>query len=64
MIKQYICFKISATPPEMGEREVSDFLSPPGIKEEKSRHQPKPKALSALLFLYRKRAKQPLDWLE
>ena len=61
-IKEYIFFHDKRHPKEMGEREVSDFLSHLAVKR-KVAASTQTQALSALLFLYRQVLKQPLDWL-
>jgi len=62
-IKEYIFFHDKRHPAEMGEREVSDFLSHLAVKR-KVAASTQTQALSALLFLYRNVLKQPLDWLD
>ena len=61
-IKEYIFFHDKRHPKEMGEREVSDFLSHLAVKR-KVAASTQIQALSALLFLYRHVLKQPSDWL-
>ena len=46
----------------MGEREVSDFLSPLTVNR-KVAASTQTQALSAILFLYRDVLKQPLEWM-
>ena len=61
-IKEYIFFHKKRHPVEMGEREVSDFLSHLAVNRRVAAST-QTQALSALLFLYRNVLKQPLDWL-
>ena len=61
-IKEYICFHNKRHPAEMGEPEVSDFLSYLAVKR-KVAASTQTQALGALLFLYRNVLKQPFDWL-
>ena len=62
-VKDYILFHDKRHPLEMGEKEVSDFLSYLAINR-KVAPSTQTQALSALLFLYRQVLKQPLDWLD
>ena len=61
-IKEYIFFHDKRHPREMGEREVSDFLSHLAVIR-KVAASTQTQALSALLFLYRHVLKEPLEWL-
>jgi integron integrase len=61
-IKQYIFFHKKRHPAEMGEREVSDFLSHLAVNR-KVAASTQTQALSAILFLYRDVLKQPLEWM-
>jgi integron integrase len=62
-IKEYILFHHKRHPGEMGEREVSEFLSYLAMQRRVAASTQN-QALSAILFLYRDVLKQPLDWLE
>ena len=61
-IKEYIFFHDKRHPREMGEQEVSTFLSHLAVKR-KVAASTQTQALSALLFLYRYVLKEPLEWL-
>jgi integron integrase len=62
-IKQYILFHNKRHPSELGERELTQFLSHLAI-DRKVAASTQNQALSALLFLYREVLKQPPDWLD
>jgi integron integrase len=62
-IKRYILFHNKRHPSDLGEREVSHFLSHLAV-DRKVAASTQNQALSALLFLYREVLKQPLDWLD
>lgn len=62
-IRQYILFHDKKHPSEMGEREVSSFLSYLASKRNVAASTQN-QALSAILFLYRDVLKIELDWLE
>jgi integron integrase len=62
-IRQYILFHDKKHPREMGEREVSSFLSYLASKRNVAASTQN-QALSAILFLYREVLKIELDWLE
>ena len=61
-IKEYIFFHKKRHPVEMGEREVSDFLSHLAVNR-KVAASTQTQALSVILFLYRDVLKQPLEWM-
>jgi len=62
-IKRFILFHKKRHPNEMGEPEVSAFLSHLAV-EKKVAASTQNQALSALLFLYKEVLKAPLDWIE
>jgi integron integrase len=62
-IREFIFFHDKHHPAEMGEKEVTDFLSYLAVSR-KVAASTQTQALSALLFLYRDVLKQPLDWLD
>lgn len=62
-IKRYIIFHNERHPCELGEPEVSRFLSHLAV-DRKVAASTQNQALSALLFLYRKVLNQPLNWLD
>jgi integron integrase len=62
-IKEYILFHHKRHPGQMGEHEVSEFLSYLAVQRRVAASTQN-QALSAILFLYRDVLKQPLDWLE
>lgn len=62
-IRQYILFHDKKHPRDMGEREVSSFLSYLASKRNVA-SSTQNQALSAILFLYREVLKIELDWLE
>ena len=62
-IKEYIFFHDKRHPREMGEREVSDFLSHLAVKR-KVAASTQTQALSALLFLYRHVSKRTIGMAE
>jgi len=61
--KRFIFFHNKRHPLEMGEREVSQFLSALAVEKHVSAST-QSQALSALLFLYREVLKQELPWLQ
>jgi site-specific recombinase XerD len=62
-IRQYILFHDKKHPRDMGEREVSSFLSYLASQRNVAASTQN-QALSAILFLYREALKIDLDWLE
>ena len=62
-IKQFILFHNKRHPAEMGEHEVTAFLSHLAVNRNISASTQN-QALSAILFLYKQVLKQPLDWLD
>src|SRR4029453_932342 len=62
-IKTFILFNQKRHPNEMGETEISRFLSHLA-KNKKVSASTQNQALSALLFLYRDVLKMPLEWIE
>ena len=62
-IKEYIFFHKKRHPADMGEQEVSDFLSHLAVNR-KVAASTQTQALSAILFLYRDVLKQPLEWMD
>lgn len=62
-VKEFILFHDKRHPTEMGEPEISSFLSHLAV----NRHiaaSTQNQALSAILFLYKQVLHQPLEWLE
>ena len=62
-IRRYILFHDKRHPCEMGEKEISAFLSHLAVTRHVSASTQN-QALSAILFLYQKVLDQKLDWLE
>lgn len=62
-IKRFILFHKKRHPNEMGEAEVSAFLSHLAVDKSVAASTQN-QALSALLFLYKEVLKTPLDWIE
>ncbi|MEK6325231.1 MAG: integron integrase [Acidobacteriota bacterium] len=62
-IKRFILFHKKRHPNEMGEAEVSAFLSHLAV-DKRVAASTQNQALSALLFLYKQVLKTPLDWIE
>ena len=62
-IKRFILFHKKRHPNEMGEPEVSAFLSHLAV-DKRVAASTQNQALSALLFLYKDVLKTPLDWIE
>lgn len=62
-MKQYILFHNKKHPAQMGESEVTAFLSHLAVDRQVS-SSTQNQALAALLFLYKEVLKQPLDWLD
>src|SRR4029079_16211190 len=62
-MKQYILFHNKRHPVDMGEPEVTAFLSQLAVDRQVS-SSTQNQALAALLFLYKHVLKQPLDWLD
>src|SRR5438128_5310358 len=62
-IKRFILFHNKRHPAEMGEREVSAFLSHLAVHRNISASTQN-QALSAILFLYKHVLQQPLEWLD
>jgi integron integrase len=62
-IKEYILYHQKRHPSQMGEHEVSEFLSNLALKRQVAASTQN-QALSAILFLYRDVLKQPLDWID
>jgi site-specific recombinase XerD len=61
-IKKFIFFHNKRHPNEMGEPEISAFLSHLAVKR-KVTSSTQNQALSALLFLYKEVLKKPLEWI-
>jgi len=61
-IKEFIVFHGKRHPSELGEQEVTEFLSHLAVKRKVSAST-QTQALSALLFLYPVTLKHPLEWL-
>ena len=62
-IKRFIFFHGKRHPVEMGEPEISQFLTHLAVKKRVSASTQN-QALSALLFLYRNVLKKDIDWLD
>ena len=62
-VKRYILFHNKRHPVEMGEKEISEFLTHLAVDRRVSASTQN-QALSAILFLYKKVLNQHLDWLE
>ena len=62
-VKRFILFHNKRHPSEMGEKEVSAFLTYLAVNKHVSASTQN-QALSAILFLYKKVLNQKLDWLE
>lgn len=62
-IKQFIFFHGKRHPADLGEHEVTEFLSHLAVNRHISASTQN-QALSAILFLYKQVLKQPLDWLD
>lgn len=62
-IRRFILFHNKRHPAEMGEREVTQFLSHLA-RDRKVSASTQNQALSAILFLYKDVLKQPLPWLD
>jgi integron integrase len=62
-MKQYILFHNKRHPSEMGEPEVTSFLSHLAVNR-KVAASTQNQAMAAILFLYKEVLKQPLDWLD
>ena len=62
-IKEYILYHQKRHPSQMGEHEVSEFLSNLALKRQVAASTQN-QALSAILFLYRDVLKQPLDCID
>jgi integron integrase len=62
-MKQFILFHNKRHPAQMGEPEVTAFLSHLAV-DRKVSSSTQNQALAALLFLYKEVLKQPLDWLD
>ena len=62
-IKKFILFHQKRHPSEMGEAEISAFLSYLAVDKNVAASTQN-QALSALLFLYTDVLKKPLDWIE
>jgi len=61
--RRFILFHSKRHPSEMGEREVSDFLTDLAVNRKVS-SSTQNQALSAILFLYQKVLNQKLEWLD
>ena len=62
-MKQYILFNNKRHPAEMGELEVTSFLSHLAVNRRVSASTQN-QAMAAILFLYKEVLRQPLDWLD
>jgi len=62
-IRRYIFFHNKRHPRDMGEQEITDFLTHLAVEKHVSASTQN-QALSALLFLYKEVLKQELDWLD
>lgn len=62
-IKRFILFHNKRHPNDMGEAEISSFLSHLAV-DKRVAASTQNQALSALLFLYKEVLKKPLDWIE